>query len=577
MSVDFSSLYRHIDNRMAEVHRTMDHVAQAVASVSGQVENVSQQQEITKQEIKQLGDEFQAFLAADLRQKERQFAATRVIEVRQALEKQFGHNDEVRRTATGLLQATDAALVRAETMRTAGEELMISCPGYWLAPALVALTSWIQDNVALAEKCLAEALRRDDSKASLLFALVCRRARRMEACALWLMRYFETQTPAALDREAVVMLDAMANGVFGGAALTMCSGVIERWMNELEQQAGFSDEQRKRWAETLDVLAPKATPDEYPTLRKFSPTWPALETALVAARRNRVVLSFFEKLFTGEIEVPPKLEEAVDALLESLVTNFDDAELPLRREERLLELIVEEEGDKQAAVRRFDSESQALEEQTDFAAMMTNVAMYPERFGGTPATQRYAASRCRSWIIAGHQDLVARDRAQTPTDVELNCGSATCSSKNGSNETPLVEEVSQHYAKRIEQAIAAVKITSPTWAGVAIGGVIGLLVAINGAALIGLVIMAGAGAYLYFQYKGLEASRQRVRDALAKERADALSILRAGLAELVDLRREIAQEDGRADAVTDFLSSLSTPQFVLKRPEQARAILGSEA
>jgi len=575
MSIDLGPLVKHIDHNLEVVNENVRQVAQEVAAVSGQVDVVAQQQAQAQQQIQQLYDEFVAFVGADIKQKERQFAATRVIEARQELEKKFGHHDQVRRTATGILQATDVAIVREETMRTAGEELMLACPGYWLAPALVALTSWVQDNRALAEKGLAEALRRDDSKASLFFSLVCRRALRIEASSHWLTRYFQAQNPTNLDRETVVMLDAMANGVFGGAALTACSGIIDEWLGELEQQAGFPEEQRKRWAEAIDILKPKVGPDEYPTLRKYSPTWPRLEAALAAARRNQVVLSFFEHLFAGEINVPRTLETAVDGLLESLVTNFDDEEIPLRREERLLQLIVEEGGDKAAATRRFDTEAEAMQAQTNFAALLSSSAMYPERLGATRATQRYAVSRCRHWIIAAHQDLVARDRAQVPADVELTSDSWKGSSRDGANEKELAAELVQHYASRIERAVAAVGITGRTWAVLAIGGLLGLVIAAQGSLLIGLLIMAGASVYFYFQHRDLDNTRLRVRDELERERDDALRILRACLAELTDLRRETAREDDRADDVTEFLSALSTPQFVLKGPDQARAVLAA--
>jgi hypothetical protein len=569
-----------LDSNLSVVNGNINQVARDVATVGNNVEVVAQQQAATHDRLEELYAEFQEFVAADARQKERQFAATRVIEVRQELDKRFGHYAEVRRHTTGILQAADVAIVREETMRTASENLMLACPGYWLAPGLVALVGWIADNRALAEKALSEAIKRDDSKASLFFSLVCRRAKRMEACGRWLIRYFQMQNPAAMDREVVVMLDALANGVFGGAALTTCSAVIDEWLTELEEQAGFPEEQRKRWAQALDVMAPKVTPNEYPTLRKYSSTWPRLEAALSAARRNQIILSFFAQMFTGEIVVPPSLESAVDSILESLVTNFDDEELPLRREERMLQLIVEEGGDKHAASHRFGAESDSLKEQTNFAAMLTNSAMYPERSGATRATQRYAVSRCRQWIIAGFQDLVARDRALVPVEAEIACGSWKGTSRDGTNEQQLSGDLYQHYSNRIEQAVAAVSITGGTWAAVIIGGLLGLVIAGSslsaptntGGVLIGVLVMAAAGAYFYFQHNNLENVRQRTRGALEKERDDAQRILKAGLAELTDLRRETATEDAKAASVVELLSALSSPQFILKRPEQARAI-----
>jgi hypothetical protein len=576
---DYSRALGQINANLQVVSSQVEQATHNINVVSGQVETVAREQTVTRGRLEELYAEFQEFVAADARQKERQFAATRIIEVRQEVQKRFGHYDEVRRHTTGVLQASDLALVRQDTMRTRSEELMMSCPGYWLAPGLVALVGWIGDSRELAERALAEALKRDDSKASLFFSLVCRRARRMEACARWLLRYFQMQNPAAMDREVVVMLDALANGVFGGAALTTCSAVIDEWLGELEEQAGFPAEQRKRWAEAMEVKLPKAGPDEYPTLRKFSSTWPRLEAALTAARRNQVILTFFEDMFTGEIVVPPSLESAVDGILATLVTRFDDEELPLRRDERMLQLIVDEGGDKKAAERRYAAESDALEEQTNFAAMLTNSAMNPELNGATRATQRYAVSRSRHWIIAGFQDLVARYRAQIPAEAEITCGSWTGTSRDGSNQGELDPALHAHYLNRIEQAVAAVSITMGTWAALIIGGLIGLVITLStlsapgAGTIIGVLVMAGAGFYFYTQYKNLDNIRRATREALEKERDDASRILKASLAELADLRRDIQAEDAKSAKVVELLSSLSSPQFVLKRPEQARAMV----
>jgi uncharacterized integral membrane protein len=265
----------------------------------------------------------------------------------------------------------------------------------------------------------------------------------------------------------------------------------------------------------------------------------------------------------------------VDGILDSLLMNFDDEELPLRRKEQICQLTIEENGDRAAAERRVLAESEALKEQTNFAAVLTNASMYPERTGATPATRRYAVSRSRQWIIAGFQDLTARDRAQIPGEVEIACGSWKGASKDGSNEQQLSGDVFKHYANRIEQAVNAVRIAGGTWAALIIGALLGLVIAVQGggAILVGIVIMAAAGAYFYFKYRNLENLRLQVRQNLEKERDDARRILKACLAELTDLRREITREDGKAAGVVELMNSLQSPQFVLKGPDQARAVM----
>ncbi len=573
--VDLSGVYSAINT----VNQNIGIVADQIKFVGNSVELVAQEQAGTRQRLEQLYDEFQGYIEKDDWTNEVNKANHELSLVRQALDKQFGYRDEVRHHTTGILQAVDVGVIRENTIHTAAEELMAKCPGYWLAPCLLALSGWICDNRALAEKALAEAIRRDDSKTSLFFCLISQRARRIAACGRWLVRYFQLQDPTAMDREVVVMLDALANGIFGFANLTRCSEVIEEWLAELEQQAGFPDEQRKRWAEALDVMTPKLRDDEYPTLRKYSPTWSKLEATLAAARRNEVVQSFFERMFTDEIVVPPSLETAVDDILSSLVTKYDDEEADLHRKDRYYNIVKEVDTlpgrarEKLSEVERlFQAEYESLKEQQSFAGLLTNAAMYHERLGATPATQRYAVSRSRQWIAAGFNDLTARDRAQVPAEAEIACGSWKGTSRDGSNEQPLSADLTQHYANRIEQAIKAVEITKGTWIVTIIGALIGLMF-LSGSVVFGLLVIAGAGGYLYFQYQNLEKVRQRAREALEKERDDATRILKAGLAELTDLRRETAKEDRKADHVLALLEALSSPQFILKRPDQARTVI----
>ncbi|BCS31428.1 hypothetical protein TBR22_A06290 [Luteitalea sp. TBR-22] len=571
VSVDLGPVVRSINNLSAEVQRDLHVINSRLEIVNDKVEAVATLQSETQDRLEALYEEFSEFVAADRKHKERQFAQTRLIEVNQDIETRFGHYDEVRRTTTGILQASDVALVRQETMRSATEALMLSAPGYWLAPALVALTAWFADNRPLAEKAATEALRRDDCKASLFFALVCRRARRLDAGNQWLKRYFQIQNPQAMDREVVLMLDAMANGVFGGAALTECSQVIETWLTELELQAGFLDEQRARWMERLDVMTPSVAPGEYPSLRRFSPSWNHFERSLALSRRHAVVLAFFTAIFEGAIVVPPSLEAAVDSLLESLVTNYDDEELPLRRELRLLQLIVQERGDVNAAKAIMAAEADSFAPQTNFAAMLTNSAMNPEQFGATKATQRYALSRSRNWILTAHKDLLARDRAQVPAAAEIVCASWSGISADGSNERGLLDSLSTYYAEKIEEAVSAVGMSPVTWIVLAIGVAVGLLFVSSGSIPLGLILMLGSIAYTWTQYSGLSRRREDARKHLEREHEQATQVLKASLAELVDLRREMQREEAKAEEVTAFLESLSSPQFVLQRPEHPRA------
>lgn len=195
-----------IENRLGLIVNELSVIDQRVDAVDNNVK-------IVYDEIGALAQEFHDFVNVQMRANRLGQAETRLVKIRQELEKKFGHYDIVRRTTTGILQADDLGIVKKDTISTATEELMISTPGYWLAPCLVALAAWINNQPELAEKAVKEGIKRNDEKTSLFFALICRRADRKNAALKWTQRYLANQDEENLDRKAIIILDAFASGL----------------------------------------------------------------------------------------------------------------------------------------------------------------------------------------------------------------------------------------------------------------------------------------------------------------------------------------------------------------------------
>lgn len=225
-----------IENNLAIVFNNLD-------ILDGRVQQVSNNVNFVSDELSKLARDFHEYVEVAARQTERQLAETRLIKIRQELETKFGHYAEIRRTTTGVLQADDLGIVKKETITDVTEEMMITTPNYWLAPCLVALSAWINDKKDIADRALKEAIKRDDEKTSLLFALICRRADRKQACLKWARRYFENQDPENLDRKCIVMLDAYASGLLGADSEGVIADHIERWIAQLEEKPGFVEKQ----------------------------------------------------------------------------------------------------------------------------------------------------------------------------------------------------------------------------------------------------------------------------------------------------------------------------------------------
>lgn len=547
-----------------------------IGTISNQVENVGQEVVNTRSELARLEQMFLDFVAADTKAKEVALAETRQVKIRQEIETKFGYYAEVRRHATGILQASDARIVRQETVNTATESLMLSAPRYWLAPALVALAAWLADNKPLSEKALAEAIRRDDEKTSLFFALITRRTARPAACRIWLDRYFGMQDPTRLDRQSVVLVDALASGVFGSEVRNQCAKRIEAWIDELSQRAGFLEEQRKQWNEGLRSKTP--TTDHaarYKYLSQCSPTWVLMNDTLNGAAMQAVVRDHFKAIFEGAISPSPNLMAAVDGLLDKLVQNFDDEELPLRRDEKLCQLIIEEAGNRAAAKNRYDLESKALDELVSFTQLLTNAAMHPETSHASRATQRFALALSRSWIKDAHQDLSASIRAAVPVRIDLTIDEWQGTTQNGDNEKDLATSLGAHIDHRRDEAIARIKLGFQHWAALALG--VGLILSSISAGFLSLALGAGCLIWFFVARSNISKAKARIADDFAKLRAQSLQVLGAACAEVVEWRRDFTKRDEASVEVVQLLDAISPEQYVLSSHDKARQVMAKPA
>jgi len=540
-----------------------------VYSVSDQVQDVNAQVKNTKNSLERLIQEFHDYVRKDQLVKNVHLAETRIVKVRQELETNFGHYGEVRRRVTGILQAVDVSLVKKGTIENVSEEHMLSAPRYWLAPCLIALSSWLNDKQELAEKAMIEAIRRDAKKTSLFFALVTRRGARYKASRAWLEKYLGLQDPHSLEREIVILIDGFANGIFGPDARAKCVKEIEKWIEELEQKVGFVEEQYDQWKRALESKLPREYNKNYPYLQKYSPTWPQLENSLAGAKLHRIIYDYFQDIFAKEVTPAKNIAYAVDALLDTLVSKFDEEELPLRRDERELALIIQENGDKKRAKQLFDNEK-TLEERVSFAQLLTNFAMHPEESSASVATQKLSIALSKEWIKSAHDDITAENRMKVPIDIALSIGNWEGSTQDGSDEKSLLQSLENQLNSERDYAISGIKLTFMHWLAL----IAGALCVLMGFSNIFLLIVGVIGiAYFFNGRNGVQKQKDKVYEEYAKSVQVNSDILRATLAELVDWRKEYKEEDKNADSIEAFLSGISPAQYTYSKHDTARAVV----
>ncbi|AOM79497.1 hypothetical protein [Pedobacter steynii] len=556
---------------LSVINSALRSISADMSGVHSELGTLNFKQDLLENELTKLADSFADFVNADIKHKSLQLAETRQGNLKQDLQIKFGYYAELRRMATGILQSVDVGIVGDDTLRFTTEEVMIKAPGYWLAPALVALAAWIRDDRRTNEKALTEALKRDDYKTTLFFLLLMRRLQRNDASLKWLERYFMHQNPHHLDREFIVILEAVTTGVFPPAARQFMMTNVKSWLDQLTQGDLFINEQKIQWIRFFKTLGPLSD-GKYPLLGKFSTNWELLEISLREAKAHEVISDHFKSIVAASADFSKSTKVQLDEILSLLVTNFDDEELPLQEQVRLNQLIIQMDGDKSAAQAVMAAEKDIFSEKVDFLQLLTNASFNPELSGVTKVTQSLAVSISQPWITEAYNTYTAQSRNSIPQNIELNIDSFKASTINGSDETELIEKQNTYYQNVLKIDLG--KLSFP-YEGVIIGALIcmGSIWAFTLSVVAGLIGLGIGGVLIWNGINKHAKAKRKIIEDLEERKRKANEVLRGCIAEAVDYRIEHTTEDVKAELALQLLTSIIPEDFSSVSRETARNII----
>ena len=559
------------------IERSLSNLAGSIDYVNNRVDQVDDNVKIVYNEVEKLANEFREYVEMQSLANRKAEAKMNLSAIRDKLKDNFGHYDVVRRTATGILQANDLAIVKSSMLSHVTEKQMIETSNYWLTPCLVALAAWINDDKALAERALAEGIRRNDEKISLFFGLICRRIGRENSSLKWFARYLEAQDEEKLDRKAVIVLDAFASGLLGNDTENFVYQQIQEWMSNLEAKPGFTERQLDNWKNAINSKRVPLKSGLYPYLEKYSNTWGNLQDVLEGANLNNDLYEYFKKVFEQKEETK-KLKVELDKILDSLVTEFDEEELPLKREEQFEELVVKYNGSESRANAQMALEKSVYDDYRDFMQLLTDASMNPEESKSSVATQKFATALSRNNIVTAFNDVVAQNRMNVPYEIEINVDTFNDKTQDGEDE----EEILDRFEKLVEQEkqteLSKVKLSIFEQFCLYGGGVIllyGIIKSFADKSFALITIILGIGSIVYHitAKQKIKKLIDKINNAYAQKLESGKQIIRATIAEIADFRVEFSERDVESKKVLDFFEQIKPEEYIRRLTNAERKII----
>lgn len=498
----------HID--VTRLERKIDALSSTTEKLNTMVRDTNMAVETANHNIQVLTQKFQEMVNDQKKQSALQQASTELVRVRQELEQNYGNYKVIRETMLGVLEATDLALVKKTTISRVSEELMLSTPRYWLAPCLVAVAAWIGNDRDLAQRAIAEAVKRDEERTAITMALICRRNNRVETCYEWLSIYFSHQNAANFSEGSFAYIDAYVNGIFGPDEKHMCDDYVMQWMNEIRgNSSNFEASQEKTWKEycsrfSLDIshLYPdlEGTVTEYERINEYVSR--ILSVDPIAENLTGINNAYIDQ---------NRLKARIDDSLIKLISKYNEDEEPLRKEEAYLKAVKYFEGDKEAAKQSILKIEHERKQQTlNLVEQMSNVILTDK--DTSPSERKTAVSFLSGYIRKGFQTYITEKKDAFPKQITMNVDGWSGTSEDGNNADELCRafetEMTNRRAAEIEKASRNNEKTMKIIAIVlAVLGVV-CLFAIP---IFGVLLLAGAAVLAYFSFKAKKTTAEKIK------------------------------------------------------------------
>lgn len=482
------------------LERKIDSLRQVTDDVNDHISNIDASIDQMNNDLKDLADSFQKMIVEQKKATALQQASTELVRVRQELEQNYGNYKVIRETMLGVLQATDLALVKKTTISRVSEELMLSTPNYWLAPCLVAISAWIGNDRDLAERAIIEAVKRDEERTALTMALICRRNNKIQTCYEWLSIYFANQDAANFSEGSFTYIDAYVNGVFGPDDKHMCSDYITKWINEIRGSSSlFEKEQEKLWNEYCNKFQ-KGIEEEFPDLKDSVQEYDRINDYVSRINSVEDITDNFTGIVNAYVD-QERLKAMIDKNLISLVSRYDEAEEPLRKEEKYLIEVKKHEGDTDAAKEAIIAAERLRQVKAlNLVEQMTRVI----RSEGdvSPSEKKTAVSFLRGYINKGFNTYITEKKADFPESITMNINGWIGSTTDGSNSNHLLTDYDEYLSKRCNQEIVEATTIIPRYwmIGSILLGIFSLIMLIV-ALPIGVISILGTGACIYMAIK----------------------------------------------------------------------------
>lgn len=543
---------------MANVYNLINELDGAVNSfqdnINVHVRNVDATTQRVQATTTQVYEKVSKFRNDLMKGEKKQIAHENIIRLDQVIKEQFGNYEAIRKTIIGIVRDFDINLVRNSTIEELSEELWITSSRYWLSYALIAVTAWVNNYPEVAKNALSEGSRKDAIKTSLFFCLLNLRFDRIETSKNWFKAYCRTLDPTMLQQETAVMIQAFLNGIFGKDKELEHEviKILDEWIFIISEDAQICEQLVNAYYFYVQNLGVKVKFD-YQFIANFCTNNQEVQKSFNDVSKFQQIIEMLKSLdVDGEIQTDENYKARVDAVLTSLITNYDKEELEVKNQQQYYRMVVENEGDIKVAEAQYQEFEKLQNENFNIGKQMVEWVIYGDQTNTDVQVRKFGLQSTREWFKTAINKWSVNTKANCPLQYSLSIDGweGVSNARDLDEQTTSMKNYFENNKFRMV-CVNSLNIAAVVVFFIALAITVGSIVSIVNSGFtpvifVGIVLMlASAGFVAYRIINGFKKFEERVESALQN--------LAMTISQIVDFQRYFSENINKKDEILSIV------------------------
>lgn len=515
-----------LESDLNTLTENMKVIASNVDDINDQVDDFKEQFNSVKSNIDSLERQIKTFISEVRGNTYVSNAKMELKSYEDELSEEYGQYDVIRNKVSEIVNDLEKGYIEKNKLLTQSEQARLSNSKYYLAHILVAICAWLKNEKKLARKSINKALDLNDNKTSLLFSVIYFKLNRNNTAIKWLKRYLDNQNPSNMNSDVIGVINILSYYVNDNETENKLYNYINNWVNKSKNEE-IENKAINKWENFFRSRLNIIDENEYPYSKLYVRSFNKI-------KKNLELYYSFNNVYADFLGLINNFDNDIneDKILNTLLYDYSDKELELRRNILKNKLIIECHGNMDEVELKYKTYDNFINSNDNFYLDLNDVLL--SRNDVSLNVKRLAVYFVKNNIVRGYERVFNNDNV-LDEEFEIRINEWVGITKDGSNEKELQDSLTDYVKKPFAEESQLQRYNSPKTIYCAIFIVIGIILTFI-KFYVGLSVVIVGGFMLMFFLLNISRNREDIIKDYNETLNKYLFELNNVLAEIVDMK-----------------------------------------